>query len=59
MQRLQSAFVSNFDIVSSIVFRASDFKYTELLELLMFLGLHTYSLHLHGRGQHWGGFKLQ
>jgi len=25
----------------------------------MLLGLHTYSLHLHGMGQNWGGFKLQ
>ncbi|MGD8963622.1 MAG: TIM barrel protein [Desulfobacterales bacterium] len=25
----------------------------------MRLGLHTYSLHLHGMGQNWGGFKLQ
>jgi sugar phosphate isomerase/epimerase len=25
----------------------------------MQLGLHTYSLHLHGMGQNWGGFKLQ
>jgi sugar phosphate isomerase/epimerase len=25
----------------------------------MLLGLHTYSLHLHGTGQNWGGFKLQ
>ena len=24
----------------------------------MLLGLHTYSLHLHGMGQNWGGFKL-
>jgi len=23
------------------------------------LGLHTYSFHLHGMGQNWGGFKLQ
>ena len=23
------------------------------------LGLHAYSLHLHGMGQNWGGFKLQ
>lgn len=25
----------------------------------MLIGLHTYSLHLHGMGQNWGGFKLQ
>ncbi|MGD8755312.1 MAG: TIM barrel protein, partial [Desulfobacterales bacterium] len=25
----------------------------------MLLGLHTYSLHLHGMGQNWGGFKLE
>jgi hypothetical protein len=25
----------------------------------MLLGLHTYSFHLHGMGQNWGGFKLQ
>ncbi|MGD2098294.1 MAG: sugar phosphate isomerase/epimerase [Desulfobacterales bacterium] len=25
----------------------------------MLLGLHTYSLHLHGMGQNWGGYKLQ
>jgi len=25
----------------------------------MLLGLPTYSLHLHGMGQNWGGFKLQ
>ncbi|MGD9372497.1 MAG: TIM barrel protein [Desulfobacterales bacterium] len=25
----------------------------------MLLGLHTYSLHLHGMGQNWGGFKLK
>ena len=25
----------------------------------MLLGLHAYSLHLHGMGQNWGGFKLQ
>lgn len=25
----------------------------------MLLGLHTYSLHLHGMGQDWGGYKLQ
>ncbi len=25
----------------------------------MRLGLHTYSLHLHGMGQNWGGFKLE
>jgi len=25
----------------------------------MLLGLHTYSLHLHGMGQNWGGFKLR
>jgi sugar phosphate isomerase/epimerase len=25
----------------------------------MQLGLHTYSLHLHGMGQNWGGFKLE
>jgi sugar phosphate isomerase/epimerase len=24
----------------------------------MLLGLHTYSLHLHGMGQNWGGYKL-
>jgi hypothetical protein len=24
----------------------------------MLLGLHTYSLHLHGMGQNWGGFEL-
>ena len=24
----------------------------------MLLGLHTYSFHLHGMGQNWGGFKL-
>jgi hypothetical protein len=24
----------------------------------MLLGLHTYSLHLHGMGQNWGGFQL-
>ncbi len=25
----------------------------------MLLGLHTYSLHLHGMGQNWGGYKLE
>jgi sugar phosphate isomerase/epimerase len=25
----------------------------------MLLGLHTYSFHLHGMGQNWGGYKLQ
>ncbi len=25
----------------------------------MLLGLHTYSFHLHGMGQNWGGHKLQ
>jgi hypothetical protein len=25
----------------------------------MLLGLHTYSFHLHGIGQSWGGFKLK
>ncbi len=25
----------------------------------MLLGLHTYSFHLHGMGQNWGGFKLK
>jgi len=24
----------------------------------MLLGLHTYSFHLHGMGQNWGGYKL-
>ena len=24
----------------------------------MLLGLHTYSLHLHGMGQNWGGFRI-